>query len=40
MYALEVLNPNLVVAGKIDGIGEQQYIVGDDNSPVFTKSAQ
>lgn len=39
MYALEVLNPKLVVAGKIDGIGAQQYIVGDNANPVFTKSA-
>ena len=34
MYALEVLNPKLVVAGKVDGIGAQQYIVGDNTSYV------
>ena len=39
MYALEVLNPKLVVAGKVEGIGAQQYIVGDNKNPVFTKSA-
>ena len=39
MYALEVLNPKLVVAGKVDGIGAQQYIVGDNKNPVFTKTA-
>ena len=39
MYAIEVLNPKLVVAGKVDGIGAQRYIVGDNTNPVFTKSA-
>ena len=39
MYALEVLNPKLVVAGKVEGIGAQQYIVGDNTNPVFTKTA-
>ena len=39
MYALEVLNPKLVVAGKVEGIGAQEYIVGDNTNPVLTESA-